>query len=130
MDVPIRRLPLSHDVLTGFRVIAALPASEPVPNPLHASLTVCRMPDGRYVLCEMSGDVGAVIGQPMSADDAAELARAILARPSCEVAAPDLHGLAVALLGVLNDTFATRVADVKARNVFPLRALPAVRPAP
>lgn len=92
----VRRLPLSHDVLEGFVVLYTIPSGEAVDHPLAASRTLCLMPDGRYVVTEMSGSSRAVIGEPMTVADALDAANRILAFGPQRTPSPlDAHSAAV-----------------------------------
>lgn len=99
-DLNIRRLPLSHDVIDSFVVVHPVPSGEPVAHPLQASRTVSLMPDGRFVCTEVSGEAGAVIGEPVRLSEAVEIANRVLRRGQ-EGDALDAHCLAVAYLGLI-----------------------------
>ncbi|MGL4396633.1 MAG: hypothetical protein ACRCS9_08855 [Hyphomicrobium sp.] len=99
----VRRLPLTLDVISSFAVIYALPSCEPIVHPLGTSRTISIMPDGRYVLAEVSGHAGAVIGEPVSLAEACDVAVRALAE-GAETRTPqplDVHTLAVAFIGLV-----------------------------
>lgn len=92
----IRRLPLARDVVEEFAVVAPVCGGD---DPRPVSRTVCRMPDGRFVLVETSGAGAAmrsaVIGEPLALTDALNMAQRVLAGEAAEPLTAHCLALAV-----------------------------------
>ncbi len=73
-----RPLPLSEDVLAGFRVVYAVPSPEPLSDPHAPTRTISRMPDGRFVLVEMQGQAGSILAGPVSPSTLLDLSSKLL----------------------------------------------------
>lgn len=124
-NADLRRLPLTHDVLNVFRVLAKLPSGHDALDPSAPSLTVCRMPDGRFVLVEISGGTGCVIGDPVTASEAMEIAYGALSGDA--TARDKLFSVAIAFAGVMCSPVDNRTIPPLPGDVIALARLPAAR---
>ncbi|WP_414462932.1 hypothetical protein [Hyphomicrobium sp. DY-1] len=96
----ISRRPLGSQAPLA-QVLCSIVGTAPL-DPRAPSLTVCRLADGQYAVCETTAHETLIIGEPLRLQDAVDLAMCVL-RGDPDVAGHPYtaHAIATALLAML-----------------------------